>query len=61
MPVSGPCSGETPLTFTVQGNEELVDYEATPRTQQYGAQQHFSAQGGKILANDNLPHKFSIQ
>jgi len=31
MPVSVPCDGETPLTFSVQGNEELVDHEATPR------------------------------
>jgi len=37
MPVSFPCDGETQLTFSVQGNEELVDHEATPREQQYGA------------------------
>ena len=39
MPVSVPCDEETPLTFSVQGNEELVDHEATPtpKEQQYGA------------------------
>ena len=62
MPVSFPCDGETPLTFSVQGNEELVDHEATPREQQYGARRHLSARGGgKILANDNLPHEVSMQ
>ena len=45
MPVSTPYDGETPLAFSVQGDEELVDYEATPRTRQYGAQRGFSARG----------------
>jgi len=47
MPVSVPCDGETPLTFSVQGNEELVDHEATPKEQQYGARRHLSAWGAK--------------
>ena len=33
MPVSAPCDGKTSLAFSVQGDEELVDYEATPKTQ----------------------------
>ena len=39
MPISVPCDGETLLAFLVQGNEELVDHEATPtpKEQQYGA------------------------
>ena len=61
MPVSVPCDGETPLTFSVQGNEELVDHEATPKEQQYGARRHLSCSGGKIQANDNLPHEVSMQ
>ena len=40
MPVSALCDEETPLAFLVQGNEELVDYEATPKAHQYGAQRH---------------------
>ena len=32
VPVLAPCDGETPLAFLVQGNEELVDYEATQKT-----------------------------
>ena len=47
MPVSVPCDGETPLTFSVQDNEELVDHEATPKEQQYGARRHLSARGAK--------------
>ena len=61
MPVSAPCDGETPLAFSVQGNEKLVDHEATLKAQQYGAQRHLSARGGKILATDNLPHEVSMQ
>ena len=61
MSVSVPCDGETPLTFSVQGNEELVDHWAAPKEQQYGARRHLSARGGKILANDNLPHEVSMQ
>jgi len=30
-PVSAPCDGETLLAFLVQGNEELVDHEVTPK------------------------------
>jgi len=48
MPVSVPCDEETPLAPLVQDDEELVDYEATPRTRQHGAQQGFSARGQKI-------------
>jgi len=33
IPVSVPCDGETPLAFLVQGNEELVDHEVTPKAQ----------------------------
>ena len=33
MPVSVPCDGETSLAFSVQGDEELVDHEATPKAQ----------------------------
>ena len=47
MLVSVPCDGETPLTFLVQGNEELVDHEVTPREQQYGARRYLSARGAK--------------
>jgi len=47
MPVSAPCDGKTPLAFSVQGDEELVDYEATPKMQQYGAQRDLSARGAK--------------
>jgi hypothetical protein len=47
MPVSAPCDGETPLAFSVQGEEDLLDYEATLKMQQYGAQRHLSARGGK--------------
>ena len=47
MPVSVPCDGETPLAFSVRGNEELVDHEATPKAQQYGAQRHLSTRGVK--------------
>ena len=61
LPVWALCDGETPLAFSVQGNEELVDHEATPKEQQYGARRHLSARGGKILANDNLPHEVSMQ
>ena len=46
-PVLVPCDGETPLAFLVQGNEELVDHEATPKEQQYGARRHLSARGAK--------------
>ena len=59
--VSALCDGETPLAFLVQGNEELVDHEVTPKAQRYGAQRHLSARGGKILATDNLPHEVSMQ
>ena len=47
MPVLVPCDGETPLAFSVQGNEELVDQEATPKEQQYEARRHLSARGAK--------------
>ena len=47
MPVSASCDGETALAFSVQDNEELVDREATPKAQQYGAQRHLSARGAK--------------
>ena len=47
MPVSAPCDGETPLAFSVQGNEELVDYEATLKMQQYEAQRHLSVRWAK--------------
>ena len=47
MPVSVPCDGETPLSFSVQGDEKVVDHEVTPKTQQYGAQRHLSARGAK--------------
>ena len=47
MLVSVPCDGETPLAFLVQGNEELVDHEATPKTQRYRSPQHLSARGAK--------------
>ena len=47
MSVSVLCDGETPLTFSVQGNEELVDHEATPKEQQYEARRHLSARGAK--------------
>ena len=33
LPVSALCDGETPLAFSVQGNEELVDHETTPKAQ----------------------------
>ena len=46
-PVSAPCDGETLLAFLVQGNEELVDHEVTPKAQRYGAQRHLSARGAK--------------
>ena len=38
MPVLAPCDGETPLTFLVPGDEELVDHEPTPKTQVLGGQ-----------------------
>ena len=47
VPVSVYCDEETPLAPSVQDDEELVDYEATPRMQQYGAQRDFSAWGAK--------------
>jgi len=47
LPVSALCDGETPLAFSVQGNEELVDHEATQKVQQYGARRHLSARGAK--------------
>ena len=46
-PISALCNGGTPLAFSIQGDEELVDYEATPRMQQYGAQWDFSVRGAK--------------
>jgi len=46
LPVSVLCDGETPLAFLVQGNEELVEHETTPKVQRYGAQRHLSAWGG---------------
>ena len=46
-PISVPCDGEKPLAFSVRGNEELVDHEATPKAQQYGAQRHLRARGAK--------------
>ena len=61
MPVLVPCNEETPLAPLVQDDEELVEYEATPRTQQYGARQGFSARGGRKSANGNLPNKISIK
>ena len=48
MPVSVLCDGETPLAFSVQGNEEHLDHEATPKEQQYGARRHLSARGQNI-------------
>ena len=47
MPISIPCDRETPLAFSVQGNEELLDHEATPKEQQYGARRHLSAREAK--------------
>ena len=47
IPVSVPCDGQTPLSFSVQGDEEVVDHEVTPKTQQYGAQRHLSARRAK--------------
>jgi len=47
-PVSVPCDEETPLAPLVQDDEELVDYEATPKMRQHGAQRGFSARGQKI-------------
>ena len=47
IPVSVPCDGETPLAFSVQSNEELVDHEATLKEQQYGARRHLSARRAK--------------
>ena len=44
-PVSASYDEETPLASLVQDDGELVDYEATPRTRQYGAQQDFSTRG----------------
>ena len=38
IPVLVPYDRETPLSFSVQGDEEVVDHEVTPKTQQYGAQ-----------------------
>ena len=39
-----------------------MEHETTPKEQRYGAQRYLSAQGGgKILANDNLPHEVSMQ
>ena len=62
MPVSVPCDRETPLAFSVQGNEELVDHEATSKAQQYGAWRHLSARGGgKILAINDLSHEVFVQ
>ena len=46
--VSAPCDGDTPLAFSVQNNEELVDHEATPKAHQYGARRHLSARGQNI-------------
>ena len=46
-PVSVPCDEETPLAPLVQDDEELVDYEAAPRTRQHGAQRGFSARGAE--------------
>ena len=43
MPVLVPYNEETPLAPLVQDDEELVDYEATPRMRQYGTQRGFSA------------------
>ena len=47
IPVLVPCNGETPLSFSVQGDEEVVDHEVTTKMQQYGAQRHLSARGKK--------------
>ena len=47
LPVLALCDGETPLAFSVQGNDELVDHEATPKTQRYRSPQHLSARGAK--------------
>ena len=47
LPISALCDGETPLAFSVQGNEELVEHETTPKAQRYGAQRHLSARGAK--------------
>ena len=38
IPISVPCDRETPLSFSVQGDEEVVDHEVKLETQQYGAQ-----------------------
>jgi hypothetical protein len=46
-PISVPCDEGTPLAPLVQDDEELVDYEATPRTRQHGAQRGFSARGAE--------------
>ena len=46
-PVSAPCDGKTPLAFSVQGDEELVDSDVTPKAQRYGDQRHLSARGTK--------------
>jgi len=48
LPVSALCDGETPLAFSVQGNEELEEHETTPKAQRYGAQRHLSARGQNI-------------
>ena len=32
MPVSVSCDGDTPLSFSAQGGEEVVDHEVTPKT-----------------------------
>ena len=32
IPISVPCDGEKPLSFSVQGDEEVVDHEVTPKT-----------------------------
>ena len=47
MPVLVSCDGDTPLSFSAQGGEEVVDHEVTPKTQQYGAQRYLSARGAK--------------
>ena len=46
-PVSASYDEETPLASLVQDDGELVDYEATPRTRQYGAQRGFSVRGAE--------------
>ena len=45
--VSVSYDEETPLAPLVKDGEELVDFEASPRTRQCGAQRGFSARGAE--------------